>query len=163
MQDFLLPPPWRSPVSLAGSVPATGLALSLQRHSYHVIAWALVNGKGAAKEQGNYGTGARSRLQLLRLPQSPHPVWRQPQQFNLLHTLEIMWPQVIGPTLGCSTSSLGGGELPESLLLTGDRQPGPVRRYSTWRANSLQLGGSRYRMTYPPTPRSRPAYILQRG
>lgn len=108
-------------------------------------------GKELPKSKEIMGRGPGPAFSFCAFPQSPHPVWRQPQQFNLLHTLEIMWPQVIGPTLGCSTSSLGGGELPESLLLTGDRQPGPVRRYSTWRANSLQLGGSRYRMTYPPT------------
>lgn len=62
---------------------------------------------------------------LCAFPQSPHPVWRQPQQFNLLHTLEMAWPQVICPTRCCSTSSLGGG-LPERLLMAGDR-PVPAR------------------------------------
>lgn len=44
------------------SVLDTGLTLSLERHAYHVIAWALVNGKGAAKEQGYYGMGAKFHL-----------------------------------------------------------------------------------------------------
>lgn len=116
-------------------------------------------GKELPKSKEIMGRGPGTAFSFCAFPQSPHPVWRQPQQFNLLHTLEMMWLQVIGLTLGCSTSSLGGGDLPESLLLTGERQPGPVRRYSTWRANSLQLGGSRYRMT-SSSPRPHPAYIL---
>lgn len=78
------------------------------------------------KEQGYRGMGARSRLRFCAFPQSPHPVWRQPQQFNLLYKLEeTVWPQVTCPTLGCFSSSLGGGLL-ERLLLAGDRQPGPA-------------------------------------
>lgn len=55
------------------SVLDTGLTLSLERHAYHVIAWALVNGKGAAKEQGYYGMGAKFHLQLVCLPPKPSP------------------------------------------------------------------------------------------
>lgn len=49
---LLPPPPWRSLAFLASGVPDTGLALSLERHAYHVTAWALVNGNEAAGRAG---------------------------------------------------------------------------------------------------------------
>lgn len=106
---LLLPPPRRSLVFLAGKCcPLTGLALSLEKHAYHASMGIRQWEWSCQKRRDTVGRRPGPAFSLCAFPRSPHPVWRQPQQFNLLHKLyETVWPQVICPTLGCFSQLTG--------------------------------------------------------
>lgn len=100
---LLRPPPWRSLAFLASGVPDTGLALSLERHAYHVTAWALVGGNEAA---GRAGTSwDRGQVPPSACVPSPNVLTLSGANLNSLTcsaNWRRLWPRVICPTLAAS-------------------------------------------------------------